>query len=1121
MPGLRLPIAALLLASCCAAGAAPPQAPAHPRFEHLSVEEGLSQVSVLSMIQDREGFLWIGTQDGLNRYDGYGFTVYRPEPGNAESLSGNFIHALYEDAAGTLWVGTNAGLSRFDRRTEAFQRYDLAPPDSAGSYGNYVAALAEGPRGKLWAGTPEGGLYRLDNPAAGTFTRFRHDPQDSTSLPSNAVHTLYQGAGGTLWVGTRAGLSRFQPGDGTFAHVLRGQGVSAVAQEAPGTLWLGTYDRATYAGALVRYDLQAGQARAYPPLGADYQASITAIETALETTPACKGAESMSSENPGGGRLWIGTAGQGLRLFDPEEETFARYTAQPEDPESLSGEHVTAVVEGRFGGLWVGTEKAGLNHFDRQASTFAVYRHRPGSAESLSESSIYGVYEDQGGALWVGTIGGGLNRVDRKAGTVARYLPDPGDPESLSSGFVSALAEDEAGRLWVGGARGLDRFDRESGTFTHYPIGATDSTRGAQVLAIRSAPGGAFWLGTANGLYRFDPERGAVAAHYPAGDPAGLSGRYVFDIDEDARGGRLWVATESGLDLLDPATGTVLRRFRHDADDPASLGSNYVVAVHRGAGGMLWVATFGGGLNRLDPEAPGEGFTRYTEQSSGLPSNTLAGLLEDDAGHLWISTYAGLAQFDPATETFRTYGPDRGVQSTEFNNGAYHKSADGELFFGGVNGLNAFFPENVDRNARPPEVVLTRAALHARGAGSAGRHALRLYAPEDGARVQMAHDQNDFSFEYVGLHYAAPERNAYAYQLDGYDDDWQDAGTGRQALYTNLDPGDYTFRVKAANRDGVWSASEDLLAFTIRPPWWTTWWAYGGYALVLGLAVAAVDRFQRRRLVRRERAKAALREAELKAEIAEREGARQTHELEEARQLQLSMLPREVPALPQADLAACMRTATEVGGDYYDFRLLESGALLLAIGDATGHGARAGTMVTAAKTLFNSLAGEQRHLAQALSEATRVLRRLGMERLYMALALARLEGNRLTLAGAGLPPALVWRAARGTVEEVSLKGMPLGGVAGYPYRQHALRLAPADVVVLMSDGFPEAFDADGRMIGYDCAAGVLREVAAAGHGAQAIIERFEETARAHAGLHPQGDDMTFVALKMRGGVEKA
>lgn len=1068
-------------------------------FEHLSVEEGLSQVTVEAILQDRQGFMWFGTQDGLSRWDGYDFRVYRPEPGNPHSLSGSFVTALYEDADGTLWVGTEKGLNRFGRWGGSFKRYTHDAGDLKSIGGVHVTAIAEGPDGKLWIGTRKGGLSRLDDPESGTFTRFQTDPERPQSLASNTVLELRQGSEGQLWVGTPEGLDRLEPAaDGAFEHVLSGFAVGALYEEPNGRLWLGTADKRGRAGDLMRYDTRTGNTRKYN-LGTGDGAYITSISVN----------DSFSQRSNFGreGSLWVGTLGSGLVLFNPKTGEFTRYTHDSGDSESLAGDEVTAVLEGHFGTLWVGTARNGVSSAERHATTFKHYQHQPGTPESsLSDDVVYSIYKDESSILWVGTLGGGLNRLDRKAGTVEHYRHEAGNDRSVSGDNILAITEDARGQLWVGTMEGgLDRLDRGTEAFVNYPLGKEGERH--SVGALHKGEDGTLWVGTNNGLFHFDPSAGIVLEAYPPDsegpkNPQSLNGNSIVEISA-AQGGRLWIGTsQNGLALFEPRTGRVVRRFRHDPSDPNSLGSDYVSAVHPGRVGHVWVATYGGGLGRLDPDAPDKGFVRYTEQNSALPSNTIAGLLEDDAGTLWISTYAGLVQMDPVRETFRTYGSDRGVQSSEFNLTAYHEGPGGEMFFGGVNGLNAFYPEDVEVNSRPPAVVLTSATLRTWPVREDST--LRLRAA---STVSLQHDQNDFFLEYVGLHYAAPERNVYAYRLEGYDADWQHVGTRRQAIYTNLDPGDYTFRVKAANRDGVWSEEHSLLAFTIQPPWWDTWGAYGTYMLVLMLIALAGARWQQRRLLRRERAR-----------IAKAENERKTQELEEARQLQLSMLPKATPAMPHAEIAARMRTATEVGGDYYDFRRTSGGALLFAIGDATGHGARAGTMVAVTKTLFNSLSDVQDDpkdgaLACFLQRAAGVLRRLGMPRLYMSLALGRLTGHRLELAGAGLPPALVYRAVHSAVEEVTLKGIPLGGPPGFPYRQQTLELAPGDVVVLMSDGFPESFDAERRMLGYERAAAVLRESAT--DSPEEIITSYEEVVRRWTGDSPLSDDMTFIVIKMR------
>ncbi len=1093
--------ALVLLSLLIALGAAAPAAlreqddavPERLVFEHISLNEGLSQVSVEAILQDRQGFLWIGTQDGLNRYDGYAFTVYKHNPGSAGSLSSNIITALYEDAGGTLWIGTAEGLNRFDRRTQTFAAFHRPGAAGAGDRGEeMVTAIAEGPGGTLWIGGLGDGLYRFD-PPAGAFSRPVYHAEQPPPLNEATVTALHTDADGRLWVGTRKkGLYRFDPWTGRLERYSRDTGDSeaipgstilALAEATGGkALWVGTDEgvcRLDY-----RSDLCA------PVEGvAGYARSLAAADDVL----------------------WIGTVRRGLFRFDLPTEQLAHYPHEASDPASVSSDHITALHEDHSGVLWVGTADRGLSRSDRDGQTFAHYQHRPDDPASLSSDFVWAIHEDRAGTLWIGTAEG-LSRLDAGAEAFVRYRAAD-HPDSLRSNAVHAVLEDDAGRLWVGTmGGGLHRFNPETEAFTAYRHDPKDSTTlgGDFVRNLAEDPDGSLWVGTyQRGLSRLDPETGRFThyRHSPK-DSTTLGSDNVSVLYVD-RAGTLWAGTSgAGLSRFNRETGT-FTRYRHDPGDPRSLSNNIVLAVREDMGGALWVGTYGGGLNRFDP--PVETFTRYTEHNSGLPSNTVIGILEGPEGALWLSTQgAGLVKFDPAEETFRSYDVDRGVQSKEFNMGAYHKGQSGTLYFGGVNGFNAFDPQKVEDNTTPPQVVLTDFTIRSQEAAEPDSSRRLLGDAPDS--VALPYDFNDLSFDYVGLHYAAPERNQYAYLLENYDKDWRQAGTQRTAIYTNLDPGDYVFRVRAANRDGVWSEEGAALAFTIRPPWWRTWWAYGAYGLVLAAGVFVVDRVQRRRLIQREREKALIREAELKARAAEAENARKTRELEEARQLQLSMLPKAVPDHPHLAIAAYMHTATEVGGDYYDFATGPGGALTVVIGDATGHGVRAGTMVTATKSLFNSLAGEA-DLVQILERATRAIRGLGLRRLYMAVALARFESGRLELVGAGLPPALIHRAATGRVDEVPLKGAPLGSVPGFRYRKTAAALAPGDTMLLMTDGFAETFNPEGRMLGYDRARAVLKD--AAPGTPEEITQRFAEESERWADGRPPNDDLTFVVLQMK------
>jgi serine phosphatase RsbU (regulator of sigma subunit) len=597
-------------------------------------------------------------------------------------------------------------------------------------------------------------------------------------------------------------------------------------------------------------------------------------------------------------------------------------------------------------------------------------------------------------------------------------------------------------------------------------------------------------------------------------DSGTLAHDFVNVITEDSEGA-LWIGGWAGLSRLDPETGT----FTTYVDTASGLDAVFDLLEDRA--GRFWIGTFNGGLHLFDRDA---GTSRAYTQKHGLAHDTVHSILEDDTGGLWLSTGNGLSRFDPDAETFRNYDLADGLQGRSFDGGGV-KTRRGELLFGGANGINAFFPRHVKDSPDPPQVVLTTFKVFHRqvmpgDASPLSRHISRT------EKVVLPHDQNMITLGFAGLHYGRPDRNSHAYRLEPLESDWNDIGSYRYATYPRLDPGEYTFRVKAANSDGVWNEEGATLELTILPPWWRTGWAYALYAIVAVLAIAAADRFQRRRLLRQEREKAREERAQLRAEAAElqakaaeaqaqameAEYQRTTRELEEARRLQLSMLPEALPDHPEFEIAAFMKTATEVGGDYYDFEVADDGTLTVAIGDATGHGTRAGTMVAATKVLFKLLAGDSDSL-DVLKRSTRVIKRMNLENMFMALALARIGGGRLEVAGAGMPPTLVRRASNGKVDELDLEGAPLGSFEDFPYETASAEIAPGDVVVLMSDGLPETLDPEGEILGYDRVSAALSTSAI--DSPQSVIDHLARVADEWASGRVADDDLTLVVLRRR------
>ncbi|MFC2053097.1 two-component regulator propeller domain-containing protein [Chloroflexota bacterium] len=784
-------------------------------FEQISLEQGLSQSVVLSILQDSRGFLWFGTQDGLNRYDGYDFVVYKHDPEDENSLSDNFILTIMEDAEGYLWIGTNSGgLNRFDPVTGQFNHYLHASDDPNSLSANSVSVVFSDQEGTLWVGTNGGGLNRF-NPTTGEFTHFKNDPDTPDSLIDDNVQTIYQDREDVLWVGTNNGMDRFDHQTESFHHYVNdpddpksliNDEVMVIIEDQAGTLWVGT------SGGLERFDRENGQFIHFQNDNEDLHI--------LSDDPVHSIIEDLD------GNLWIGTEGGGLNLFDSQTEQFIRYQNDPNDPESLSGDYVETIYEDQAGVMWIGTFGTGLNKYDPKRQKFSQYLSDPNDINTLSSNLIWSINQDRNGEIWVGTAGSGLDRFDRENGRVTHYRNDPDDQHSLSDDNVWSAFQDRDGVMWFGTGEGLDRFNPNEEKFTNY---AADL-----IFSIYQDGDGNLWVGTwGGGMGKFDQETEEFTFYQnDPEDPFSLSYDTVVKIYPDGKGG-LWVATfNGGLNHFDPTTER-FTRYQHDPDDPQSLSHNTVLSVYQDDEGVLWVGT-SGGLDKF--ESTSETFNHYREKD-GLPNNTIYGILEDDQGNLWLSTNLGLSKFNPLTETFRNFDIGDGLQSNEFNQGSYYKSSSGEMFFGGVNGINSFFPQEIQDNIYNPPIVITDFQLFNVVVEPSGDSQLKKPV-EESDEIELSYQDDFFGFQFASLHYSAPDENQYAYMMEGLDKDWNYIGNRRYAGYTNVPPGEYTFRVKGSNSDGVWNEEGASINITITPPFWQTWWfRILAAALVVGGAV--------------------------------------------------------------------------------------------------------------------------------------------------------------------------------------------------------------------------------------------------------------------------------------------
>ena len=794
-------------------------------FTRIGTDQGLSYNTVHAIFQDSRGYFWFGTEDGLNRYDGYTFTVYKANPANAASLASSGIHTICEDQQGYIWIGTSAGLHRYDPRTDLFRRYAFRKKGKTGPIDYYITDILLRPTGEIWIATHDGLL--LFNPQTNKAKAFHNNPENSQSLSHNLVMNLLADGEKGLWIATfGGGLSYHDFQTGLFtnhrhkAHNSNSPSsdkLRGISLDTSGRLWVGTHGEG-----LNSFDPLSGHWTRYrhDPLN-----PRSLSDNRIATLQQLPGQPDL---------LWIGTDEGGLNVLNLNSGTFTNYLHNPADAASLSNNSVYSIYQGKQGRVWLGTE-VGINVLDPEITPFSLYQNNALSPGLLNDNFVVSLCADRHGNLWVGTKGAGLSRLDPKSRQSKHYRHEPGQEGSLGDNVIQSLYEDRSGTLWVGTASaGLHRYDSSTDSFIryknmelaeHYRYYLND------IHAIFEDTKGRFWLGTHGGLYLFDRKTGTFTSyrHDPDNEQS-LSSNVISHITE-GKDGNLWIGTFwHGLNRLDPELNHFIR-YRHQPKDSASLSDDRICSLHIDARGELWVGTHRG-LNRF--AAKSNSFESYQEED-GLPDARIYGILEDHEERLWLSTQDGLSVFDLQQKQFRNFTVEDGLQSNSFagqlNFGAHSKGSDGLLYFGGFNGLNQVDPRKLRYNPHIPPVVLTGLRVHNKPFYS-GRAVDQL------SSLELSHRENVLEFAFAALDYTQPGKNQYAYKLEGVDQDWVYSGTRRYASYSNLNPGEYVFRVKASNNDGVWNEAGTTIRLHLATPPWKSWWAYLFYAsLVLVLVL--------------------------------------------------------------------------------------------------------------------------------------------------------------------------------------------------------------------------------------------------------------------------------------------
>jgi len=873
-------------------------------FGHLSVEDGLSQSNIYSILQDEQGFMWFGTADGLNRYDGYEFRTYHHDTDDPESLPGNTIFKIFQDTKQRMWVGTaENGLARYDREREKFTCYRNDPGDSTSLLSNSIWDIVEDKKGRFWVATNGGGL-ELFEPETGIFHHALRGEGVPFKLKETRVFDLFVDNQDNLWIGTEHGIYFYnfateflthyttEPADSSGLWI---ENVIAMAQDGEGRMWFGGNGNGLHR--------LSKDGRSFEHFGWNF------------LNPASVNADYIHYiYSDGDSCLWVGTKA-GLIQYHTQSGEVDRYIRDRTRANSIGSNDIMTLFRDRSGVLWIGTTENGLSTLVERKNKFKTTVTVQSVDPETSSNQIFSFTEDKEGTLWVGTWDGLYYRKP-ETDTFILLSHNKDDPGSLTSDLIWDVDCDSLGTVWVCTQYGLNAMTGSTGTFRHFFNDPEDpqSISSNVVYTVTVGKKNEIWIGTDVGLDRYDPVQDRFY-HYPLPN---LEFDQTVDYIYEDHSGSLWVGTYGGLFKL-PANSADFIRYAHIMGDTTALSSNYISYITEDKENNLWVATLEAGINRYDPST--NSFKAYGVRD-GLPSDVVNAILPGDAGELWISTNNGLSRFDILKEQFRNYDMSDGVQSNEFNSGAAYIGRNGLYYFGGIKGFNQFIPSEVSNLDNPyiPPVVITGFQLfhESMGLDDNNRYQFKLSKEiSQCQQIKLTPEQNVITLQFAALNFIDPEKNQYACKLEGYDKDWNYIGTRRIIDYINLPYGDFTFRVKASNNDGIWNEQGTELQILHETPLFSKpLMRVGSILFVLGLIIM-IFQLVNIRIRARNRQLMVVNEA-LNAQIFEREKAEKA--LEKYRDELENTVARRTHQLEESKLALQRERDLFIGGQVVIFK---------------------------------------------------------------------------------------------------------------------------------------------------------------------------------------------------------
>jgi ligand-binding sensor domain-containing protein/serine phosphatase RsbU (regulator of sigma subunit) len=1026
-------------------------------FRHLNIENGLSQNTGNEVVIDHAGFVWIATSDGLNRYDGNNLRIFRHDPADSNSLSENNIRTLFVDSKGFLWIGgVTGGLNRYDPQTGYMRHFPTDEHKTNSLNTGNIGCIMEGDDGTIYVGTLGKGIAVIHKD--GKITALRHSDGNPNSLPNDYVRTLAKDKDGRLWIGQwGVGVTCYDPKSGAFKIYsadgkkggIHSNNIRSVFADKEDRLWISTWPTGFDV-----MDLQTGLCSppSLYPNSPYYNSRIAMVWKFMEDAE---------------GYTWLATAEEGLFRYDSRTHTYCQYKNNPNDPGSLSDNNVLSVQTDRSGQVWAGTWSAGVNILNPHTLAFGHYQNDPEDTTSVSDNTIWSVNRGKtSGKIWLGTSAGVCEFLPQEK-KFRRYkfnTKDPNAPHEHT--IIQSLCEDVDGNLWIGSnGGGLFEYVMATQKFTMYKASEDSNTISTQTIsALLTDKKGTLWIGTAGGgIDKFIPEEKRFKRYFHREkDSTSLSGNFISSICENKEG-KLWIGTEGqGLSLFDPVTGKS-RQFFNDPANPHSLSSNIVFTLFIDKSGLLWIGT-SSGLDYYD----GKTFGVFTVRD-GLPNDVIYSITEDESDNLWISTNKGIARFNPFAHLLKSFEASDGLQSNEFNQNVVTKLKDGRILMGGVKGLNCFLPSEILENKTVPPVVITRFSVLNKSFPLSKDIS---YTDE----IKLSYKDYFFSIEFAALEFTNPSRNRYKYKMEGFNEEWVDIGNLHSATFTNLDPGEYVFKVAACNNDGVWNEKGCELRILITPPFWRTKWFYALCLIFILIVIYSYIRSREQKLLKEkivlkqkveERTQELTRE-KLKVEIAHKDIK---DSINYAKRIQEAILPlnEEIEhAFP--DSFVLFKPRDVVSGDFYWFTSTDNGVNLIAAADCTGHGVPGAFMSMIGNTLLNDIVRQKgtRQPSEVLNElhtgvrqALQQDRQAAESRDGMDIALCAFrslqDGAELEYAGANRSLLII---SAGALKEIKADKFPIGGLQldeARKFTNHVLKLKKGDLVYIFSDGYPDQF----------------------------------------------------------------